>query len=74
MYIAVCMKKQVNSESSYLSIFNQNFKSLFFLLRYSLETILVLGILGFPGGSEGKASACNAGDQGSIPRLEKSLG
>ena len=21
----------------------------------------------FPGGSEGKASACNAGDQGSIP-------
>ena len=23
--------------------------------------------LGFPGGSEGKASACNAGDLGSIP-------
>ena len=22
---------------------------------------------GFPGGSDGKASACNAGDQGSIP-------
>ena len=24
-------------------------------------------IMGFPGGSDGKASACNAGDQGSIP-------
>ena len=23
--------------------------------------------MGFPGGSEGKASACNAGDLGSIP-------
>ena len=26
-------------------------------------------ICDFPGGSEGKASACNAGDQGSIPGL-----
>ena len=26
-------------------------------------------ILGFPGGSDGKASACNTGDPGSIPRL-----
>ena len=25
---------------------------------------------GFPGGSEGKASACNVGDRGSIPGLE----
>ena len=28
--------------------------------------------LGFPGGSEGKASAGNAGDLGSIPGLERS--
>ena len=28
----------------------------------------------FPGGSEGKASACNEGDQGSIPGLGKSPG
>ena len=27
----------------------------------------------FPGGSEGKASACNVGDLGSIPGLGKSL-
>ena len=29
---------------------------------------------GFPGGSEGKASACNAEDLGSIPGLEGSPG
>ena len=29
---------------------------------------------GFPGGSEGKASACNEGDLGSIPGLGRSPG
>ena len=29
---------------------------------------------GFPGGSEGKVSACNAGDLGSIPGLGRSPG
>ena len=29
---------------------------------------------GFPGGSDGKASACTAGDLGSIPRLGRSPG
>ena len=31
-------------------------------------------ILGFPGSSAGKESACNAGDLGSIPGLERSPG
>ena len=31
-------------------------------------------ILGFPGGSVGKESACNVGDLGSIPRLGRSPG
>ena len=31
-------------------------------------------VLGFPDGSEGKASACNAGDPGLIPRLGRSPG
>ena len=31
-------------------------------------------MLGFPGGSEGKASACNAGDLGSIPGSGRSPG
>ena len=30
--------------------------------------------LGFPGGSDGKESACTVGDLGSIPRSEKSTG
>ena len=29
---------------------------------------------GFPGGSDGKESACNAGDLGSIPDLGRALG
>jgi len=29
---------------------------------------------GFPGGSDGKESACNAGDLGSIPGLRRSSG
>ena len=31
-------------------------------------------VLGFPGGSDGKESACNAGDQGSIPGSRRSPG
>ena len=31
-------------------------------------------MLGFPGGSAGKESMCNAGDLGSIPRLGRSPG
>ena len=30
--------------------------------------------IGFPGGSDGKASACSAGDLGSIPGLRRSPG
>ena len=30
--------------------------------------------VGFPGGSDGKASACNAGDPGSIPGSGRSPG
>ena len=29
--------------------------------------VMISSFLGFPGGSEGKASACNRGDPGSIP-------
>ena len=31
-------------------------------------------MVSFPGGSDGKASACNAGDPGSIPGLGRSPG
>ena len=33
-----------------------------------------MGCMDFPGGSDGKASAYNAGDPGSIPGLERSSG
>ena len=35
---------------------------------------MIQGREGFPGGSAGKESACNAGDLGSIPGLGRSLG
>ena len=35
---------------------------------------LVNSVWGFPGNSDGKESACNAGDPGSIPGLERSPG
>ena len=35
---------------------------------------IYLAVLGFPGGSEGKVSACNVGDPGSIPGLGRSPG
>ena len=38
------------------------------------ERLHFLSFLGFPGGSDGKASACNAGDLGSIPGLGRSPG
>ena len=36
--------------------------------------MLLFNPLGFPGGAAGKESACNAGDLGSIPGLERSPG
>ena len=42
----------------------------YFFFFFFTESIQVLG---FPGGSDGKASVCNAGDLGSIPGLGRSL-
>ena len=49
------------------------------ILSYSLTPPCELSnvpqfYLGFPGGSDGKESACNAEDAGSIPGLERSAG
>ena len=41
------------------------------LLKYLGKIIIFVG---FPGGSDGKESACNAGDLGSIPGLGDSPG
>ena len=41
---------------------------------YKIPLMIEFGKLGFRGGSEVKASASNAGDQGSIPGLGRSPG
>ena len=42
---------------------------------FSLSTLIHSHLcVGFPGGSDGKESACNAGDPGLIPGLGRSLG
>ena len=45
-----------------------NTATLFFVCLFCL----IVGGAGFPGGSEAKASACNAGDLGFIPGLRRS--
>ena len=42
--------------------------------RWSLVNKWYILYAGFPDGSDGKASACNAGDQGSIPESGRSPG
>ena len=51
----------------------------FFIVNKAVDVFLEFSCVfcdptGFPGGSDGKASACNAGDPGSIPRSGKSPG
>ena len=66
---------------------DSKFGELFLLGMYHFHTIVKLKIesqtminrgqsvvVGFPGGSDDKESACNAGDLGSIPRLGRSPG
>ena len=43
-------------------------------VHFENKLIMVQSISGFPGGSDGKESPCNAGDLGSIPRLGRSPG
>ena len=42
------------------------------MLRASL--VISIYLIGFPGGSDGKESACNVGDPGSIPGFGRSPG
>ena len=50
------------------------FDSLVLIEIRGVDLELDKAILGFPGGSAGKESACNVGDLGSIPGLERSPG
>ena len=44
------------------------------LLQDRASLVISIYFIGFPGGSDGKESACNAGDPGSIPKLGRSPG
>ena len=44
-----------------------------YYIKYTLYTYVYTG-MGFHGGSDGKESACNVGDLGSIPGLGRSSG
>ena len=44
------------------------------LLFLSFKKYIIVLIIGFPGGSHGKESACSAGDQGSVLGLGRSPG
>ena len=44
------------------------------VVKFQLYSIVVVIYIGFPGGSDGKESGCNAGDLDSIPRLGRSPG
>ena len=42
--------------------------------NWATEQHILVYILDFPGGADGKESACNAGDPGSIPESRRSPG
>ena len=44
------------------------------LVKVMVGFIVMMVMRGFPAGSDGKESACNAGNPDSIPRSEASLG
>ena len=43
-------------------------------MEFRVFVVIYYGQKDFPGGSDGKVSACNAGDLGSIPVLGRSPG
>ena len=43
-------------------------------IMFLLFNMLSSFVMGFPGGSEGKESACNTGDLGSVPGIGRSSG
>ena len=71
------MLKSIQTACAFLSFLseeavNKHF-NLFISTKYSILHLLTLGA-SLLGGSDGKESACNAGDSGSIPRSGRSTG
>ena len=69
-------KKQNIKQKQYCDKFNKYFKNCPYRKKKILKKIFPESStkVGFPGGSDGNESACNAGDLGSIPGLGRSPG
>ena len=65
----------MSSDERHFTHISTSLVSHYFVLCHLLHVFICLILyLGFSGGSDGKESACNAGDPGSIPRLGRSPG
>ena len=71
-----CMYVYLSPYLSLYGITHIHIYSTIFIIIYILYIYIPIYVYiwGFPGGSEGKKSACNTGDLDSIPGLEKSPG
>ena len=68
MCVCVCVAMKLEGRDLFVYFFQLGTRVIFAVIEIFYVIIVVLVIqLGFPGGSEGKASACNAGNWGSIP-------
>ena len=67
MLLSIFGETQLFSQQAYF--FENEHNTLF-----SVQWAFFKGFINFPGDSDGKESACNAGDLGSIPRLGRSTG
>ena len=65
MLLSIFGETQLFSQQAYF--FENEHNTLF-----SVQWAFFKGFINFPGDSDGKESACNAGDLGSIPRLGRS--
>ena len=68
------MFKHIKCSKFYLPPFSSNLNGYPKAIVISIYVSAINNIRGFPGGSEVKASACNAGDLGSIPESGRSPG
>ena len=71
-YCILTGKRSATSNSSVISVSSNNLRSMVDTFKIIFSRIFMFE--GIPGGSGGKLSACNAGDQGSIPGSGRSPG
>ena len=64
-WVSICMYYETITTVSLVNTHHQHNYNIFFLENFSG------GLQNFPGGSDGKVSACNVGDQGSITWVRK---